>query len=87
MAEAVYLLCSVASLVCAVLLLRSYLRNRMRLILWTSLCFVGLTANNVMLFIDLAVFPTSVDFSAARSLTALVAVCVLLYGMITADVS
>ena len=48
MAEAVYLLCAVTSLVCAGLLVRSYRRSRMKLILWTSLCFMGLAINNVL---------------------------------------
>lgn len=57
MAEAVYLLCAVTSLVCAGLLVRSYRRSRMKLILWTSLCFMGLAVNNVLLFVDLAIIP------------------------------
>jgi hypothetical protein len=86
MAEAVYLLCAVTSLACATLLLRSYRRTRMKLILWTSLCFVGLAANNVLLFIDLGVVP-DVDLMVWRSATGLAAVAVLLYGLISTDVS
>jgi hypothetical protein len=57
MAEAVYLLSSLTSLTCTVLLLRGYLRSRVRLLLWSSLCFLGLTFSNVLLFIDLVVVP------------------------------
>lgn len=86
MAEAVYLLCAVTSLACAALLLRSYGSSGMKLILWTSLCFVGLAINNVILFVDLAVFP-GVDLSLWRNLTALGSVAVLLYGLIASDLA
>lgn len=85
-AEVVYLLCAAASLACAVLLLRNYRSSRMRLILWTSICFAGLALNNALLFVDLVVVP-GVDLSLVRHLSALGAVAILLYGMISADVS
>lgn len=81
MAEAVYLLCALTSLACAVLLLRSYRRSRMGLILWTSLCFVGLAVNNVLLFLDLVVV-LNADLRIWRDLAALIGASVLLYGMI-----
>jgi hypothetical protein len=37
MAAAVYVLCALTSLACAVLLLRSYARRRVRLLLWNGL--------------------------------------------------
>lgn len=86
MAEAVYLLCAVTSLVCALLLLRSYRTSRMRLILWTSLCFVGLAINNVLLFLDLVVV-LNADLRIWRDIAALSAVGILLYGMITLEAS
>lgn len=85
MAEAVYLLCAVTSLVCAGLLVRSYRRSRMKLILWTSLCFMGLAINNVLLFIDLAIIPEDVDLRILRNLTGVSALAILLYGMITSE--
>ena len=48
----VYGLCVVTSALCAVLLLRGYARSRVPLLLWSGLCFIGLTLNNVLLFID-----------------------------------
>ena len=42
---------------CAFLLLRAYGRVRQRLLLWSGLCFVGLTISNPLLFIDLSLFP------------------------------
>lgn len=84
MAEAVYLLCALTSLACAILLLRSYRRSRMGLILWTSLCFVGLAVNNVLLFLDLVVV-LNADLRIWRDIAALIGVSVLLYGMITLE--
>jgi hypothetical protein len=81
MAEAVYLLCGATSISCAVLLIRSYWRTRARLLLWSSLCFVGLALNNVLLFVDLVLVP-DVDLSVWRSLSALTGLALLLFGLI-----
>ena len=81
MAEAVYILCALTSLACAVLLLRAYLRSRARFLLWSGLCFVGLTANNVLLYVDLAVFP-EVDLRFPRQATALAGLCLLVFGLV-----
>lgn len=82
MAEAVYLLCAATSVACALLLLRGYRRQRTRLLLWSSVCFVLLALNNALLFIDLIIVPTDVDLSMWRSVTALAGVGVLLFGLI-----
>ena len=66
MAEAVYVLCALTSIVCAVMLVMAYRRSRSRLLLWSSLCFVGLAANNVLLLVDLILVP-SVDLSLWRT--------------------
>jgi hypothetical protein len=79
---AVYLLCFATSLVCLILLARSYARSRMRLLLWSALCFVFLALNNLLLFVDVVVFPVEVDLLPYRQLTSLIAVGVLLYGFI-----
>jgi len=78
----VYLLCFAASLLCMVLLARSYWRSRSRLLLWSTLCFVALATNNLLLFIDVVVLPTQVDLLPLRQLSALGGVGVLLYGFI-----
>jgi hypothetical protein len=77
----IYLLCALTALLCAVLLLRAYPRSRYRLLLWSGLCFAGLTANNILLVLDKVVLP-DIDFSLARSITALLAMAVLIYGLI-----
>jgi Family of unknown function (DUF5985) len=81
MAEVVYALCALTSAACAMLLLRAFVAGRVRLLLWTGVCFAGLFVNNLLLFLDLVVI-TGVDLSWARSISALVAVGVLLYGLI-----
>ena len=81
MAELVYISCALASLLCAILLIRSYRANRTPLLLWSSLCFVGLALNNALLFVDVVVTP-SVDLSLYRGLIALAALLVLLFGLV-----
>ena len=82
MAETVYLLCAVTSVICAVLLLRAYRRQRTRLLLWSSLCFMLLALNNTLLFVDLIVVPSGIDLSLWRGATSLAGVGVLLFGLI-----
>jgi hypothetical protein len=81
MAEIVYALCALTSILCAGLLVRSWQRSRARILLWSSLCFVGLAANNVLLLVDL-VFVPDVDLSIIRAATALVSVTILIIGLI-----
>ena len=81
MASIVYLLCAATSIVCAVLLGRGYRRSRVPLLLWSTLCFVGLALDNSLLFLDRVVFPDATVF-ALRRLLSLVGVAVLLYGLI-----
>jgi hypothetical protein len=81
MASIVYALCAVTSALCAVLLLRTYLTSPARLLLWSSLSFIGLTVNNVLLVIDLVIIPTQ-DLALYRSVTAAAAVMTLLLGLI-----
>ncbi len=52
------------------------------LLLWSALCFVGLSVNNVLLFFDLVVFPTELDLRPYRLLSALAGLLFLLYGFI-----
>lgn len=81
MPEAVYLLSAGTSIACAVLLLRGYVRQRTRLLLWSSLCFVCLAINNALLFLDLIVVPAT-DLSLWRAATALLGISLLLFGLI-----
>jgi hypothetical protein len=81
MAEAVYVLCALSSLGCTALLLHGYRLRRTRLLLWSALCFAGLTINNLLLFADKVLFPT-IDLSIWRSVAAIIAVSSLLFGLI-----
>ena len=66
---------------CMVLLFRGYLRKRVRLLMWSAICFAGLTLNNIALLCDLVVFP-DIDFRPVRLAAALAGMLVLLYGFI-----
>ena len=76
-----YLLAILSSLACTALLFRAYAQQRLRLLLWSSLCFVGLSISNILLFVDMVVFPT-IDLRPARLIAALVGLLFLLYGFI-----
>lgn len=66
---------------CTVLLFRGYARSGMRLLLWSALCFVFLSVNNLLLFFDLIVF-TDLDLRPFRLSAALIGLVFLLYGFI-----
>ena len=77
----IYALCAMTALACAWLLLRAYSRTRARLLLWSGLCFAGLTANNLLLALDRLVF-TEVDLVLPRLLVGLASVLVLLLALV-----
>jgi len=79
---ALYLLAALTSLACMLLLFRAYASSGSRLLLWSALCFVGLSLNNALLFVDLVVWPTYVDLRLYRLLSALSGVAFLLYAFI-----
>jgi hypothetical protein len=80
-AAIIYFLCAFTAGLCAWLLLHAYCRGRYRLLLWSGLCFAGLTVNNALLVLDKIVLP-AVDLSVPRTLIALLSMMVLLYGLI-----
>ena len=84
MAEAVYILCAITSILCAVLLLRGYRASRARLLFWASLCFVFLAINNVILYIDLVIIPASspIDLFWYRNTAAVIGMLVLVFGLV-----
>jgi len=81
MAAVIYSLCAITSALCAYLLVRSYRDTYSRLLLWSSICFAGLTLNNIALWLDKVVFP-STDLTIVRTSIGLLAMLVLLYGLI-----
>ena len=81
-ASLIYGLCGLTALLSALLLWRSYLRSRYRLLLWSALCFTGLTLSNLLLMLDKLIFP-DVDLLQMRLIASLAALLPLLYGLIT----
>ena len=81
MAEAVYILGTLVALACGILLMRGYLRGRKKLLLWSSICFLGLAISNFLVFLDLVIFP-DIDLYVWRLSTAALAMLFLLYGLI-----
>jgi hypothetical protein len=81
MAAAVYVLCALTSLACAVLLLQGYARRGVRLLLWSGLGFVGFAVGNAMLVADLVIFPER-DLQLLRNLPNLAGLMVLVYGLV-----
>jgi hypothetical protein len=76
-----FLLAAMTSFGCMVLLFRGYTRTGVRLLLWSAFCFIFLTMNNVLLFVDNIVFP-QVDLRLFRLGAALAGVACLLYAFI-----
>ena len=76
------MLAVLTSLSCTVFLFRGYARTSARLLFWSALCFVFLSLNNVLLFIDIVIFPVEVDLRIYRLLASLGAVVCLLYAFI-----
>ena len=81
MAETVYLIGSLTSSLCAVLLLSRYRRSGTSLLLWSGLCFTGLALSNILRFVDLILLP-QVDLYGYRLALAAVSMMLLLYGLI-----
>ncbi len=81
MSSATYSLCALVALLCAWLLLAAYRRQHYRLLLWSGLCFVGFTVNNVILVLDKTVF-IETNLSILRNAVALGSIMILLYGLI-----
>jgi len=79
--EAVYILCALTSILCAVLLLRGYRATRTRLLFWASLCFGFLAINNVILYFDLVILPPQIDLFWYRNVAALIGMLALVFGL------
>lgn len=84
MEKLIYALCALTALACACLLLRAWARSRARLLLWSGLCFAGLTANNLLLIVDRLLLP-DVDLLRARLLIGLLSVWVLAAALVVEE--
>jgi hypothetical protein len=78
---ALYSLAILTSLGCTVLLIRGYRERRYSLLLWSAICFACLTANNVLLFVDMLVIP-AMDLRVWRLVAALAGVVCMLYAFL-----
>lgn len=81
MGSVVYTLGALVSFACAGLLLRGYGLGRKKLLLWSGFCFLGLAVANLLILLDLVVFP-QLDLYFWRLGTTVVAMALLLYGLI-----
>jgi hypothetical protein len=81
MAEVVYGLCGATSLLCFVLLVRAYRRSGAKLLLWSSVAFFCFALSNILLFVDMIVFPR-IDLMLLRTAINLLGVAVLLARLI-----
>lgn len=82
MAFFVYVLSALTSLTCAILLARAYRKTKLRLLLWSCLCFVCLAINNTLLFVDLVILPVEVSLVTYRAISALFAMSLMVYGLV-----
>jgi hypothetical protein len=81
MAVTVYLLCTLTSSLCAILLLREHRRTSSRLLLWSGLSFTAMAISNALVFTNFVILPM-IDLSLVRAATACVATALLLYGLV-----
>jgi hypothetical protein len=79
--EALYIITILTTLLCSVLLLRAWVRTRKGLLLWSGLCFIGLTIDNILVLADMLLFP-SVDLFTYRLASAAISISVLLFGLV-----
>ena len=74
MVQIVYILCSLACVLCAVLLMRGYKRSGHQLLFWSATCFIILAFANFILVVDLVLIPKGLDLLLWRSCMSLVAI-------------
>lgn len=82
MPEVVYILCALSSGYCAFLLGRGYIRSRQRLLFWSTWCFAFFTLSNILLVVDLAILPSTVDLSVVRTVPSAIGVALMMVGLI-----
>ena len=82
MGPTVYILGALTTFLCARLLLRAARNSKTPLLLWSGLCFAGLTVSNVLRFVDLVLIGPETELFALRLITAIVSLSLLLYGLI-----
>lgn len=81
MAGLIYLICAATAAVCSALLWRGFRRNGSQLLFWSCFCFLGLAAENILLYIDRIALP-HVDLSMYRHLVGFAALLSLVYALV-----
>ena len=81
MAALTYILCALTALLCSFLLFRGFRRNNARFLFWSGVCFLLLSFENAMLFIDVVIIP-DVNLSLLRLAPGVIGIGSLLYGLI-----
>ena len=81
MDSAVYLLCTVTSALCAVLLLRQHRREPSPLVWWSGVSFVAMAVANAIVFLDLALW-TGGDLLVVRAWAMFIAAALLVFGLV-----
>lgn len=86
MAAVVYLLCTFTSLLCAIMLFRAFRKSQFRLLFWSSMGFTGFALSNILLIVDLLVFPDVTYIINFRSVPAVIGMVTMIYGLIMEEV-
>jgi len=81
MSSSVYILLAIVSIYCAVVLLKSYFRVKVPLLLWAGLFFCGYVITSVLVVGEKVIFD-SWDTHIFRMSVALISTLLLLYGLI-----
>lgn len=69
------------TILCAILLLRAHKNVRKSLLLWSGLCFVGLSLSTLLRIADLRIF-IALDLYPYRLGVTAISMALLLYGLI-----
>jgi hypothetical protein len=80
----IYTLCILTCWCCTYLLWRGYRSTRSSLLLWSSVCFLFLGAANLLLFVDLIIYPDR-SLLALRDAMTLTGLLIFLAGLISQD--
>ncbi|HTL71320.1 MAG TPA: DUF5985 family protein [Candidatus Eisenbacteria bacterium] len=81
MDKMIFALCGFTALWSAYLLMKGYLKNKSRLLLWSAICFAALSLSNFLIIVDRWIFP-DIDLSFLRLFITLIGMLFLIYGLI-----
>ncbi|RYD82984.1 MAG: hypothetical protein EOP84_08575 [Verrucomicrobiaceae bacterium] len=77
----IYTLCVLTCWTCTFLLFRGFRTGRSPLLLWSSVCFLFLGLANLVLFLDLIVYPGA-SLAVFRSALTLVGLIIFIVGLV-----